>query len=86
MAPMALFALAELTNRPEYAGAAVRGASYGFGRNELGVSFYDDGAAFAHRSIRRRRLYDRAVLAANAVTARSVGRAMPGRLSAPRWS
>jgi hypothetical protein len=82
MAPMALFALAELTNRPEYACAAVRGVSYGFGRNELGISFYDDGAAFAHRSIRRRKPYDRAVLAANAVTTRALGRAMPGRISA----
>jgi hypothetical protein len=81
MAPMALFALAELTNRPEYASAAVRGVSYGFGRNELGVSFYDDDAAFAHRSIRRRRPSARAVLAANAVTSRALGRAMPGRIS-----
>lgn len=54
MAPMGLFALAEATNRIEYAQAALEGVAWCFGHNELGQSLVDDDAAVIHRSIRRR--------------------------------
>lgn len=53
MAPMALFALAEVSGDQSYAEAAVESARWGFGDNELGFHFYDRQKHFAHRSIRR---------------------------------
>ena len=53
MAPMALLALAEVTGDQGYAEAAVEGLRWGFGNNELGLSFYEREQHFAHRSIRR---------------------------------
>ena len=54
MAPMALFALAEVTGDDRFAEAAVEGYEWCFGNNELGFNFYDVANRFAHRAIRRR--------------------------------
>lgn len=54
MAPMALFALTEVTGDNSFARAAVESFQWCFGRNELGVTFYDPINRFAHRSIKRR--------------------------------
>lgn len=67
MAPMAMIELTELTGDRRYLDAAVRGASWSFGANELGANLFVDGAGFAHRSIRRVAARGRATLAANAV-------------------
>ena len=83
MAPMAFFELAEVTGDTDYARAAARGLAYDYGANELGASFYDDVAGFAHRSIRRRWPLDRVALAANATTGRLLGRPLPGRRPGP---
>lgn len=53
MAPMALFALAEVSGNRSYAQAGVESSRWGFGHNELEFHFYDEQARFAHRSIRR---------------------------------
>ena len=73
MAPMALFALAEVTGDPAYARAAREGLDWCFGRNELGFRFYDPVNAFAHRSIRRRGWAHRANLWANAALGGMLG-------------
>jgi hypothetical protein len=73
MAPMALFALAEVTDDPSYAQAGVEGLDWCFGRNELGFRFYDPVNAFAHRSIRRRGWAHNANLWANAVIGGTLG-------------
>jgi hypothetical protein len=54
MAPMALFALSEVTSDDSFARAAVEGFGWCFGRNELGFNFYDVPNRFAHRSIKRK--------------------------------
>ncbi len=54
MAPMAFFALAEVTGDEAYARAAVEGFQWCLGKNELAFDFYETGERFAHRSIRRR--------------------------------
>jgi hypothetical protein len=69
MAPMALLELSELTGDDQYAAAARAGLPWSTGSNELGVNLLDRGAAFAHRSIRRRAPFDRVVLGANTVAA-----------------
>ncbi len=74
MAPMALNALTDLTGDSRYAAAAVGGLAWSHGDNELNTSLFDRAAGFAHRSIRRRRPLDRAVLAANAAADRLIGR------------
>lgn len=65
MAPMALFALSEVSGDDGYARAAVEGFHWCFGRNELGASFYDVKHRFAHRSIKRRGWAHRANLWTN---------------------
>jgi hypothetical protein len=54
MAPMALFALAEVTGDAAYARIAVEGFQWCFGGNELGFQLYDVENRFAHRAIKRR--------------------------------
>jgi hypothetical protein len=70
MAPMAFFALAEVTGDASYARAAAEGFDWCFGRNELGFQFYDPDHAFAHRSIRRAGRAHSANLWANAALSR----------------
>ncbi len=65
MAPMAFFALAEVTGDDRFAEAAVEGYEWCFGNNELGFDFYDVSNRFAHRAIRRRGVADQANLWAN---------------------
>jgi hypothetical protein len=65
MAPMALFALAEVTGDPRFVAAAVEGHEWCFGGNELGLQFYDIEQRFAHRAICRRGLADQACLSGN---------------------
>ena len=70
MAPMALFALSEVSGDPSYARAAAESARWGFGHNELGFHFYDQEQRFAHRSIRRRSRAQGVNLALNAALAK----------------
>ena len=65
MAPMALFALSEVTGDSSYAKAAVESYRWCFGHNELSHHFYDTGTTFAHRSIKRRGASHHAHLWAN---------------------
>ena len=74
MAPMAMLELSELTGDDSYATAAVRGLAWSRGHNELAFDLIDRDARFAHRSIRRKRPWDRVVLAANVAGARFAGR------------
>jgi hypothetical protein len=74
MAPMAMLELSALTGDDSYAAAAVRGLAWSRGNNELTFDLIDRDARFAHRSIRRKRPWDRAVLAANVAGTRFVGR------------
>lgn len=69
MAPMALFALTEVTGSTAYAAAAVESFAWGFGRNDLGHHFYDVDANFAHRSVRRQGWAHRAGLVLNTAAA-----------------
>ena len=69
MAPMALFALTEVSGDDRYAAAAVESFRWCFGENELGFRFYDDANLFAHRSIRRSGSSQRLDLAINAALA-----------------
>jgi hypothetical protein len=71
MAPMALFALAEVSGDRRYAEVAVESSRWGFGHNELGFDFYDQHNHFAHRSIRRRGWAQRVDLAINVALAKS---------------
>jgi hypothetical protein len=73
MAPMALFALAELTGDHSYARAAVEGFAWCFGHNELGLEFYDVANDFAHRSIKRKGWAHNANLWANAAIGGALG-------------
>jgi hypothetical protein len=83
MAPMALFALAEVSGDQSYAEAAVESSRWGFGNNELGFHFYDLQNRFAHRSIRRLGWAQRTDLAINVALAKggSHRRADLGRLT-----
>lgn len=74
MAPMALIEMTELTSDGRYLDAAVRGLGWSHGDNELGVDLFDDDAGFAHRSIRRRRPWDRLALAVNSLGSATAGR------------
>jgi hypothetical protein len=74
MAPMALLALADLTGDLSYARVAVDGFEWCFGRNELGLDFYDAANSFAHRSIRRKGWAHNANLWANAAIGGALGR------------
>jgi hypothetical protein len=65
MAPMALFALAEVTGLERFVDAAVEGHNWCFGSNELGFHFYDSDQRFAHRAIRRSGLADPMCLTGN---------------------
>jgi hypothetical protein len=65
MAPMAFFALAEVTGLQRFVDAAVEGHEWCFGNNELGFHFYDADQRFAHRAIRRRGLADQLCLTGN---------------------
>jgi hypothetical protein len=69
MAPMALDELAAATGDGAYREAALRGAEWIWGRNELGVQMLDREAGILHRSIRRRRPLDRLLLYANTASA-----------------
>lgn len=76
MAPMALIEMSDLTGDRQYLDAAVAGLAWSHGANELGVDLFDETTGFAHRSIRRRRPWDRAALALNCAAVRTVGRAV----------
>lgn len=65
MAPMALFAVSEVTGDDRYATAGAEGLEWCYGRNELSFHFYDPANRFAHRAIRRKGAADRAELWAN---------------------
>lgn len=65
MAPMALFAVSEVTGDDRYAKAGAEGLEWCYGRNELSFHFYDPANRFAHRAIRRKGAADRAELWAN---------------------
>lgn len=69
MAPMALFALAEVTADDGYARAGADGLPWCYGHNELGVQFYDAQQRFAHRAIKRRGWADRSELWVNTAAA-----------------
>ena len=75
MAPMALIEMSALTGDRRYLDAAVAGLAWSHGANELGVDLFDEATGFAHRSIRRRRPWDRAAVALNSVGSRTGGRA-----------
>jgi hypothetical protein len=62
MAPMALLELSDLTQDPRYRASAVRGLEWSRGENPLDVDLIVPEAQFAHRSIRRRKPWDRAAL------------------------
>ena len=66
MAPMAFFALAEVTGDDRYAKAAVESFAWCFEGNELAVRMFDEPAHFIFRSIRRQGSAQRANLAVNA--------------------
>jgi hypothetical protein len=75
MAPMALDELGTLSGEPRYTAAAQAGLPW---RNQLGRSIFVPETGMTHRSIRRRRPFDRARLVvdvAGAATGRSPGRA-----------
>ena len=69
MAPMAYFALAEVTGDAQYARLGADGLPWCFGRNELGFDFYDAATRFAHRAIKRRGWADRGELWTNTASA-----------------
>lgn len=69
MAPMAYFALSEVTGDQRYATAGAEGLPWCFGSNELQFDFYDAANHFAHRAIRRRGFTDRGELWANTALA-----------------
>lgn len=73
MAPMALFALTDVTSEPAYADAAVYGLGWIRGRNELGVDMLDQAQGLLYRSIRRRPPFDRLALYGNTVGAAVAG-------------
>lgn len=78
MAPMALNELAAATGDDAYREAAMRGATWIWGRNELGVQMLDREAGILHRSIRRRRPLDRLLLYANSASALAGRPLFPG--------
>ena len=65
MAPMAYFALSEVTGDPRHATAGAEGLPWCFGHNEMEFSFYDGPNRFAHRAIKRQGAADRGGLWAN---------------------
>lgn len=69
MAPMAYFALAEVTRDAHYARLGADGLPWCFGHNELGFDFYDAATRFAHRAIKRRGWADRGELWTNTASA-----------------
>ncbi len=69
MAPMALLELGDLTQDPQYRAAAVRGLAWSRGENPLRADLILPEAQFAHRSIRRRKPWDRAALLASSAGA-----------------
>jgi hypothetical protein len=69
MAPMAFFALAEVTGEDRYARAGAEGLPWCYGANELGFHFYDAERRFAHRAIKRAGWADRAALWSNTALA-----------------
>jgi hypothetical protein len=83
MAPMALFELSEACGNERYAEAAVRGLDWIHGANELGADMVDRERKLVLRSIRRRRGFDRAWLAAK--TAGSLLH-VPDRSSTARYT
>jgi hypothetical protein len=74
MAPMALLPLAETCSNPQYREAAERGLSWIDEANELGLELVDEHERWVHRSIRRRRPLDRAVLYVNTAAATLIRR------------
>jgi hypothetical protein len=73
MAPMALNELSKLSGDPRYTAAAQAGLPWLAGGNELGRSMFVPETGMTHRSIRRRRPFDRACLVGN-VAAAATGR------------
>lgn len=74
MAPMALLPLGELTGDRRWCRAAVEGLAWSRGANELGVDLFDDARGFVHRSIRRKRPWDRLALWTASASGRALGR------------
>lgn len=81
MAPMAFLELADATGDKRWVREATAGVPWSRGSNELGVDLLDLERGFAHRSIRRRRPWDRVSLAVNAIATRGTGRPLVGRSS-----
>ena len=79
MMPMALMALAEV-DRADYRPAILRGLSWLDGGNALGRQMVDQEGGLILRSIRRKRVVDRAVLAANSAWGLAFSRPVIGDL------
>jgi hypothetical protein len=82
MVPMTFFELSEASGEARYREAALRGFEWMFGRNDLSARMIDPKAMIVHRSIRRRRPFDRGVLYANTATA-LLGRPAFARVTGP---
>lgn len=75
MAPMALLTLTEVSGERRFREAALRGLQWIFGPNDLNRPMLDRETGILHRSIRRRKPLDRALLYANTAGALATGRA-----------
>jgi hypothetical protein len=73
MAPMALLQLAEAGGGERYVEAALAGLRWIDGRNELGIVMVAPEERMIYRSIRRRRPWDRVLLAANTLSGWALG-------------
>ena len=82
MVPMTFFELSQLSGEPRFREAALRGFEWMFGNNDLGAQMLDREAGIVHRSIRRKRPFDRAALYANTATA-ALGASALSRLKGP---
>ena len=76
MAPMALFALAEVTSDAKYTEAALSSLEWIYGHNELSLNMIDKRNKIILRSIRRTTPWNRLFLYANTVSAISLGHSM----------
>ena len=65
MAPMSFLKLSEVSGDPKYARAAFEGLDWMYSTNELGLNMIDEKEALIYRSIRRRKPFDRLLLAMN---------------------
>jgi hypothetical protein len=65
MAPMALLELSEVSGQSRFRDAAYRGLQWVFGKNAIGQSMLKREVGILHRSIRRRKGFDRVLLYVN---------------------